>query len=165
MPQRTDQRTRESVADDLTAPLDDDAESQQSSAGQQSSARQRIKRRANSIFSPRTFLYAVLLVGAGLFAGTAFVPLPVVDSLTGLAGAFAGAFALGLAVERGTVLESAAAGALAAGLATVFSHLALTAFGGAGVPLAAVGAGAGAIAGALGAHFGGDLRDGLTRDV
>jgi small-conductance mechanosensitive channel len=159
MPQRTDQRTRESVADDLTAPLYDDAESQQSSV------RQRLTRRANSIFSPRTFLYAVLLVGAGLFAGTAFVPLPVVDSLTGLAGAFAGAFALGLAVKRGTVLESAAAGALAAGLATVFSHLALTAFGGAGVPLAAVGAGAGAIAGALGAHFGGDLRDGLTRDV
>jgi len=159
MPQRSDQRTRESVADDLTASLDDDAESQQSSA------RHRLKRRANSIFSPRTFLYAVLLVGAGLFAGSAFVPLPVVDSLTGLVGAFAGAFALGLAVERGTVLESAAAGALAAGLATVFSHLALTAFGGAGVPLAAVGAGAGAIAGALGAHFGGDLRDGLTRDV
>ncbi|WP_134670144.1 hypothetical protein [Halorussus marinus] len=158
MPQRSDQRTRDAVADDLNAPLDD-AESPQPST------RQRLKRRAGGVFSPRTFVYAVLLVGAGLFAGNAFIPLPFVDSLAGLVGAFAGAFALGLAVERGTVLESAAAGALAAGLATVLSHLALTAFGGAGVPLVAVGAGAGAIAGGLGAHFGGDLREGLTQDI
>ncbi|PSP56113.1 hypothetical protein BRC82_02985 [Halobacteriales archaeon QS_1_67_19] len=162
MPQRSDQRTRDSFADDLTATLDDEeAESQSSSR----SFAQRLQRRLGRIFSPRVFLYALLVLGGGMVAGNAFVPLPVADSLAGLLGVFVGAFALGLAVQRSTILESAAAGAVAAGLTTVLGHLALTAFGGAGVPLAAFGAGTGLLAGALGAYLGGDLREGLTADV
>lgn len=167
MPQRSDQRTRDSVADDFSDLLDDSGstESQSSSPSYSSSFAQRLQHRAASIFSPRTFLYALVLLGGGMLAGNTFIPLPVLDSLAGLLGVFAGAFVLGLAVERSTVLESAAAGAVAAGLTTILGHLALTAFGGMGVPLAAFGAGTGLLAGALGAYFGGDLRKGLTADI
>jgi hypothetical protein len=163
MPQRSDQRTSDSVADEFTGVLDDDSADSQPPAS--SSFVQRLRHRAGSIFSPRVFLYAILLLGGGMIAGNAFIPLPMLDSLAGLVGVFAGAFVLGLAVERSTVLESAAAGAAAAGLATMLTSLALTAFSGLGVPLAAFGAGTGLLAGALGAYFGGDLRNGLTADV
>lgn len=166
MPQRSDQRTSDSVADDFTDVLGDDSTETESEPQSSSpSFVQRLQHRVGSIFSPRVFLYAVVLLGSGMLAGNALVPLPVADSLAGLVGVFAGAFALGLAVERSTVLESAAAGAVAAGLTTLLGHLALTAFGGLGVPLAAFGAGTGLLAGALGAYFGGDLRKGLTADV
>ena len=159
MPQRSDQRTRDSFADDLTETLQDDAETAEQEAD--SSFLQRAKHRAGSIFSPKLFAVALGLLGVGMVAGNAFVPLPFVDNLAGLAGAFV----LGLAVERSTILESAAAGAVAAGLTALLGNLALTAFGDAGVPLAVFGAGTGLLAGALGAYFGGDLRDGLTADI
>ncbi|WP_435176091.1 hypothetical protein [Halorussus sp. AFM4] len=167
MPQRSDQRTRDSVADDLTDVLgDDSADAEpQSSASSSTSFAGRLRHRAASIFSPRAFLYALLLAGAGMVAGTAFVPIPFLENLTGLVGVFAGAFVLGLAVERSTVLESAAAGAVAAGVTALLGHLALAAAGGLGVPIAAFGAGTGLLAGALGAYFGGDLRKGLTADI
>ncbi|WP_137284787.1 hypothetical protein [Halorussus salinisoli] len=163
MPQRSDQRTRDSLADDLTETLQDDATEEQSRSS--SSFVERLQHRTTSVFSPRVFFYALVLLGGGMVAGNAFIPLPFLDSLAGLVGAFAGAFVLGLAVERSTILESAAAGAVAAGLATLLSHLTLTVASGFGVPLAAFGAGTGLLAGALGAYFGGDLRDGLTTDI
>ena len=167
MPQRSDQRTRDSVADDLADTLQDDAAGGADAAESQSSSSfaQRLQHRAASIFSPRVFLYALVLLGGGLVAGNAFVPLPFLDNLAGLLGVFAGAFVLGLAVERSTVLESAAAGAVAAGVTALLGHLALSVVGGMGVPIAAFGAGTGLLAGALGAYFGGDLRDGLTADI
>ena len=163
MPQRSDQRTRDSFADDLTESLQDDAETTEQETD--SSFVQRAKHRAGSIFSPKLFLVALALLGGGMVAGNAFVPLPFVDNLAGLVGVFAGAFLLGLAVERSALLESAAAGAVAAGLTALLGNLALTAFGDAGVPLAVFGAGTGLLAGALGAYFGGDLRNGLTADI
>ena len=165
MSKRSDQRTSDSVADEFASPSGDDDADSGSSVLSSISFGQRLQHRVASVFSPRVFLYAIVLLGGGMLAGNALVPLPVADSLAGLVGVFATAFALGLAVERSTVLESAAAGAVAAGLTTVFGHLALTAFGGAGVPLAAFGAGTGLLAGAFGAYFGGDLRKGLTADV
>ncbi|WP_276298881.1 hypothetical protein [Halorussus lipolyticus] len=162
MPQRSDQRTRDSFADDLTETLQDDADEDTTEA---SSFVQRAQHRAASVFSPRVFLYALVLLGGGMFAGNAFIPLPILDNLAGLVGVFAGAFLLGLVVERSTLLESAAAGAVAAGLTALLGNLALTAFGDAGVPLAMFGAGTGLLAGALGAYFGGDLRNGLTADI
>jgi len=163
MPQRSDQRTRDSFADDLTETLQDDSTAEESRSS--SSVARRLQHRVGSIFSLRTFLYAFVLLGGGMFAGNAFIPLPFFDNLAGLLGVFAGAFLLGLVVERSTVLESAAAGAAAAGLATLLTHLTLTVASGFGVPLAAFGAGTGLLAGALGAYFGGDLRNGLTADI
>ncbi|NEU55776.1 hypothetical protein [Halorussus sp. MSC15.2] len=165
MPQRSDQRTRDSVADDFTDVLGDDSADAESQSPEPSSFLQRAKHRAVGIFSPRLFLYALVLLGGGTVAGNAFIPLPFLDNLAGLLGAFAGAFVLGLAVERSTIVESAAAGAVAAGITVMLGHFALTAFGGMGVPLVAFGAGTGLVAGALGAYFGGDLRDGLTTDI
>ncbi|NHN59917.1 MULTISPECIES: hypothetical protein [Halorussus] len=167
MPQRSDQRTRDSVADDFTDVLgDDSADAEtQSSASSSTSFGRRLQHRAANIFSPRAFLYALALLGGGMVAGTAFVPLPFLDNLAGLLGVFAGAFVLGLAVERSTVLESATAGAVAAGVTALLGHLALSVAGGMGVPIAAFGAGTGLLAGALGAYFGGDLRKGLTEDI
>lgn len=188
MPQRSDERSSDSVADEYAHLLDDDiAESQsddQSAQSKSASAQpspsqststesstssasfgRRLQHRAGNLFSPRVFLYAVVLLGGGMFAGNAFVPIPFLDSLAGLVGVFAGAFVLGLAVERSTLLESAAAGAVAAGLTVLLTNLTLSVVSGFGAPMAAFGAGTGLLAGALGAYFGGDLRDGLTTDI
>jgi small-conductance mechanosensitive channel len=167
MPQRSDQRTSDSVADDFTDVLGDDsaASESQSPTSSSPSVVQRLQHRAFSIFSPRIFLYALLLLGTGMLVGNFFVPLPIFDKIAGLVGVFAGAFVLGLAVERSTILESAVAGAFAAGLTAVLGHFALTAFGDGGTQLAMFGMGTGLLAGALGAYFGGDLRNGLTADV
>lgn len=181
MPQRSDQRDGDSVADEYADLLDDDPADSDADADSDSDADttadaggsfvpsvslgRGLRDRAAGVFSPRLFLYATVLLTAGMFAGNAFVPVPVIDSLAGLVGVFAAAFALGLAVERSTVVESAAAGALAAGLTVLLTNLTLTVATGLGVPLAAFGAGTGLLAGALGAYFGEDLRKGLTADI
>lgn len=162
MPQRSDQRTSDSFADGLTGTSDDDDSTDSRFS---LSLSKRLQRRITRVFSPRLLLYALLLLGAGMVAGNTVIPLPFLDSLAGLVGVFVGAFALGLAVERSVVLESAVAGAVAAGLTAVLGHFALTAFGGAATQLAMFGAGTGLLAGALGAYLGGDLRNGLTADI
>jgi hypothetical protein len=165
MPQRSDQRTSESVADEFTDVLGDDADDSQSSASTSVSFTQRLRNRAFDIFSPRIFLYALLVLGTGMLVGNFFVPLPFLDKIAGLVGVFVGAFALGLAVERSTILESAVAGAFAAGLTAVLGHFALAAFGDGGTQIAMFGMGTGLLSGALGAYFGSDLRNGLTTDI
>ncbi|USZ67278.1 hypothetical protein NGM10_11110 [Halorussus salilacus] len=170
MPQRSDQRTNDSVAEEYADLLDDsesvpDSESSSSRSAESPSLAGRLQNRVARVFSPRIFLYALLLLGTGMIAGNAVIPLPFLDNLAGLVGVFAGAFVLGLAVERGTVLESGVAGAAAAGLTAVLGHFALAAFGDAGTQLAMFGMGTGLLAGALGAYLGGDLRKGLTQDL
>jgi hypothetical protein len=113
------------------------------------------------------FAVAVVTVGVGTAAGLALVP--VVGSFLGM---FLGGFVAGLAIEERPLLE--------AGVAAVLASLGILAAGaviGNGV-LAAVSA-LGSIApatllvsvllsftvGAFGAHFGDDLRDGLTDPV
>lgn len=166
MPQRSDQR--DTVADDFSSLLDDEESSQQSqpsTTNQSTSYVQRAKTRAGKIFSPKVFLGAVLLLGAGMGVGSFLMPIPLLDKFTGLLGVFAGAFLLGLVLERSTIFESAVAGAVVAGLTAILGNLAVTAFGDAGVPLGLFGAGVGLLAGAIGAYFGGDLRNGLTQDI
>lgn len=168
MPQRSDQRERDTVADDFSSLLDDESSSQRQPSQSSESGPsyfQRAKTRAGRIFSPKVFLSAVLLLGAGMAAGTFFVPIPLLDKFTGLLGVFGGAFLLGLVLERSTIFESAVAGAVVSGLVAILGNLALTAFGDAGVPIGLFGAGVGLLAGALGAYFGGDLRKGLTEDI
>ena len=118
-------------------------------------------------FSLVGFAVALVTVGLGTAVGLAVVP--VVGSYLGM---LAGGFVAGLALERRPMLES--------GLAAVLANLGIVAAGsaiGSGVgaavsALGAVGPAAlvssvllGFAVGAFGAHFGDDLREGLTEPV
>ena len=157
MPQRS--RTRES--DDVADLLDDVEPEESSSSESDAGFRSRAKRRAVDVFSPRFFLLAAVVSTVAMLLGGAFVPLG--GSLAGLVSVFLASFVLGAVTNDSRVLETAAGGALGAGVAFLVQNLVLVALG--GVPWAVVGAGAGFLAGALGAYFGGDLRDGLTREI
>ncbi|WP_327051108.1 hypothetical protein [Halomicrococcus gelatinilyticus] len=156
MPQRS--RTRES---DDVADLLDDVEPEESSSESDDGFRARAKQRAVGVFSPRFFLVAAAVSTVAMLFGGAFVPLG--GSLAGLVSVFLASFVLGAVTSDSRILETAAGGALGAGLAFLLQNLMLIAIG--GVPWAVVGAGAGFLVGALGAYFGNDLRDGLTREI
>lgn len=81
-----------------------------------------------------------------------------------LLGIVAGTFLSGVATSRRHYVESGLAGLVAGGTATLLGNLALSLVG-VGLPLVAVGAAAGGLAGLVGHYFGRDLRDGLTRDL
>lgn len=111
--------------------------------------------------SPRSFVLSLAVTVVFMFVGGQLVPLPA----SGLLGVFTGAFILGVVSARRRYLELGVSGAVAAGLSWVVGSITLAALAGLAVPLAAFGAGSGAIAALLGHYFGRDLRDGLTRDV
>jgi hypothetical protein len=156
----------EVVGDDLA----DDAEPERS--GRERSERDRgrlagLRHRAGGVFSPRRFLLAFVLALGGFFLGGA-VPLvgsvPLVGDLAGLLGISVAGFLLGVLGRRG-YLELLVAGAATAGVGLLLDQLVLSVVGGFAVPVAAVGATAGAIAAVLGHYFGLDLHDGLTRSL
>ncbi len=155
MTQRT--RTRE-TSDDLSDVLGDTESGEQT--GTSEGFRSRAKRRAGNFFSPRYFLLATVLLTVGTFVG-GFVPF--IQTIGGLVGMFVAAFVLGGLTSESRILETAVGGAIAAGLTLVLGNLTLIAAG--GTTVAAVGLGAGFLVGVLGAYFGNDLRDGLTRDL
>ncbi|WP_266078765.1 hypothetical protein [Haladaptatus caseinilyticus] len=154
MTQRT--RTRE-TSDDLSDILGDESGEQ---GGGSESFRSRTKQRAVNFFSPRYFLLAVVALTVSTFVG-GFVPF--VGTLGGLVGMFVAAFALGGLTSESRTLETATGGLVAAGLTLLLGNLTLLAAG--GTTVAAVGLGAGFLVAGLGAYFGSDLRDGLTRDL
>ncbi|WP_433625365.1 hypothetical protein [Halomicrococcus sp. NG-SE-24] len=158
MPQRS--RTRET--DDVEELLGD-GESTERSAGESSGRgfRARAKQRAVDVFSPRYFLVAAVVSSVAIFFGGTLVPL--VGDVTGFVAVFLASFLLGAVTSDSRILETAAGGAVAGGLGFLLQNLAWMVVG--GLPIAAVGVGAGLLAGGLGAYFGGDLRDGLTRDI
>lgn len=120
-----------------------------------------------SRFSLVAFALALVTVSLGTAAGLAFVP--VVGTYV---GTLAGAFVAGLAIENRPVLEGGVAGVIA-GLGV----LAAGPFVGSGIGAAVTGlAAVGPLTllvsvalsfavGAFGAHFGDDLRDGLTEPI
>jgi hypothetical protein len=115
------------------------------------------------LFSLRSFLVAVVLSVGGMLAASLVPFLPgVVASLLGilLAG-----FLVGVGREQRAYLETGLAGAGVAGVATLLDYLLLSVVGNVGVPMAAIGGGAGFLAGLLGHYLGRDLRAGLTREV
>jgi len=131
-----------------------------SAESEPTSMRDRVRRRATGWFSPKSFLVALALAAAGIFAGGA---IPLVGSVGGLVGVFVAGFVLGLFGGR-RYAEVGAAGAVAAGASALLDFLVLSLFG-IGLPLVLVGAGAGLVAGVLGHYFGRDLKAGLTRSV
>ncbi|WP_227374681.1 hypothetical protein [Haladaptatus halobius] len=155
MTQRT--RTRE-TSDDLSDVLGDSEKVQQAGGGE--SYRSRAKKRAVEFFSPRYFLLATVVLTIAMFVGGT---VPFVDKFGGLVALFAASFVLGVVTGDSRILETATGGAVAAGLAFLLGNLALLAVD--GTLFAAVGLGAGFLVAGLSAYFGGDLRDGLTRDL
>lgn len=108
----------------------------------------------------RGLLVTLLLVTAGAFAGGTFLPI-----LGTSLGMFAAAFGLGLVRSRRAYLESALSGAAVGGTLSFLTNLQFALWTGAGVPIAALGAGSGLLAVVLGLYFGRDLRAGLTKDI
>lgn len=125
------------------------------------SRRERLTRRATSVFSPRAFLVSTVVTLLGFLVVGGLLPLGGIANLVGIA---AGTFATGLATSQSRYAESAVAGGAVGGVAAFLDHLALTVVG-VGLPLLALGAVGGLLAGLLGHYFGRDLRAGLTRDL
>lgn len=129
--------------------------------------RSRAASRAVSVFSPKSFLVAAALAAVGLFvAGSIPIlsSLPVVGQLSRLLGVFVGTFAYGAVGGESRYLEAGAAGGAIAGVAALSNFLAWTLVG-VGVPIVAVLAALGVVAGLLGHYFGRDLRAGITADL
>ncbi|WP_318568942.1 hypothetical protein [Salinigranum marinum] len=128
-----------------------------------------VRDRLGGLFSPRTFLIALVLsVGAVVVGGS----IPLLGFVGRLVGLFAVAFLVGVVGSDRHYLEVGLAGALASGLGFVVSTLTSAFFPFAvrllseyGIAIAGVGAGVGALAALVGHYVGRDLRDGLTREL
>ncbi|EMA46788.1 hypothetical protein [Halococcus saccharolyticus] len=120
-----------------------------------------LRDRAEQMFSLRTFVVALALTAVGMALG-GFAPL--VGGLLGFVGVFVATFVLGLVGDRSHYPETGVASAAVAGGWSVLGNVTLIAVG-LGVPLIAVNAGIGLLAGLVGHYFGRDLRDGLTREI
>ena len=138
----------------------DDAEESTSGGG-----RFGIGRRVRRLFSPRTFLLALVLSVVGLVAGGA---VPVVGYLGRFLGVALAAFALAFLASGRRYVEAGLAGALAAGLGFVLGTLNSALFpvvADYGLQIAGVGTTAGLLAALLGHYLGRDLKAGLTREL
>ena len=163
MADRAGERTTTRDTDELLAEVErttaDDAggEPERTPASDGPTTRERIQ----GIFSPRAFLVALALVAVGVLLG-GFVP--VLGAVLRYVGVFVATFVLGAASERRHYLEAGLAGALVPAAGTLLDYFALT-IAGVGVPVIAIAAGVGLLAGLAGHYFGRDLRDGLTREL
>ncbi|ADJ14676.1 hypothetical protein [Halalkalicoccus jeotgali] len=146
MAERTDQLTEARSADHEL-----DLEEPPSRTG-------RVRKRAGTLFSPKRFLFALALIVAGTLVGG------VVPVAGGIIGAFVGAFLVGVASRHRPMIETGVAGAAVVGLSTAFDYLPWL-VGGNGRTIAALGLAVGFVVCTLGAYFGADLRDGLTREI
>ncbi|MCO8242903.1 MULTISPECIES: hypothetical protein [unclassified Haladaptatus] len=157
MTQRT--RTRETDTD-VSDLLNDIDGGEGTEATSSESYTTRAKKRAGNLFSVRYFGLATLLLGVAMFFGGV---IPILGSVAGLVAVFAVSFVLGAVTSDSKIVETAVAGGIAGGV--VFALKNIVALSVAGFPIFAIGLVAGLVAGGLGAYFGGDLRDGLTKDL
>lgn len=135
--------------------------------GTEAAVRDRVRARLRSpftgLFSLRLFVILLAVTASAMVLVGTVLPIPLGGS-AGLLGIASVGFAVGIADAHRRYLELLVAGAVASGLGTLFDHLLLTAFG-MGVPLVALGVGAGGLAAVVGHYFGRDLRAGLTRSI
>lgn len=110
------------------------------------------------LFSVRAFLASLAVLVAGLLVGGAML-----EDVGGIAGMLAAGFVLGLG--GGRPVEVAAAGGIVAAFSLLLSMPVLSLVLGFAGPVAVVGAGSGLLVAGIGAYLGGDLRDGLTREL
>ena len=109
-------------------------------------------------FSLGVFVALLVLDVAGMVASAVYLPIGW------YAVPFAVGFLAGVVSRHRPILEAGAAGMLTAGVAALIQDPILTMLGLGGYVVVAAGAG-GLVTGALGAYFGSDLRDGLTREL
>ena len=140
---------------DAATPLDD-APSEESAG-----LSQRLRSRAGSVLSTRALAVSFVFTLVGVLTLGSVLPFGIVGNLVGI---FVAGFAYGTATTTRRYLELGITGGVLGGGLTFFGNLALSLLG-PGVPIAAIGLVAGALAGVLGHYFGRDLRDGLTRDL
>lgn len=112
-------------------------------------------------FSGRLFVAALVVVTAGVALGN-LVPLGPIGYALGVVGA---AFLFGLVSPWRAYLEVGISGTVLGGIMAVFANVTVAAATGRGVPIFAVGAGAGLLAALFGLYLGRDLRAGLTQKV
>lgn len=112
-----------------------------------------------SFFSPKAYLALVVVIGAGMIAGSAVLPFA-----GRMIGMFAAAFLVGLAASKRRYLEMGAAGASVGIIAATFNFAILVSLG---FPqgVLAVGTTTGALACLVGYYFGRDLKSGLSKDI
>ena len=149
------------VPDDIDLGVDLDEPSGEASTEQRTGVRSRVAGRAGSILSKRGLAVSLVVALAGVLGLGAVFPFGLVGNLLGL---FVAAFLYGTVASDSRYVPMGLAGGAVGGAATVLGNLTLTLLG-PGVPIAAVGAVGGVVAGVLGHYFGRDLRDGLTRDL
>jgi hypothetical protein len=156
MSERTDQITRDGDADDDGGidPVGGDAvEDADTDAGG----------RFRGHFSPRAFLG--VLVGLAVLAAIGRSVVPFVSGLGGIAGAFVGAFLVGLLSGEARYVETGVAAALLGAVSAVPGVMAFGFGLNSLAKIAAVGAGIGLVVALVGVYFGRDLRAGVTKDV
>lgn len=121
-------------------------------------------------FSAKAFVLALVTVGIGVFVGGS---IPLIGGTIGSAvGVFLAAFLVGLVLSSRKYVETGIAGAAAGAGAAVtsvlgigFLPIGIDYLQQWGLPLLAVGGGAGLVLALLGHYFARDLRAGLTEDI
>ena len=159
----TDELLAEIEREDEPSTSESSSSRSRSRSGSGESRRARLASRAETVFSPRAFLAALVLAVGGLFLG-GLVPLGFLGPLIGV---FTAAFALGLITSDRRYVESAVASGAVVGLSTLLENLTLTFLAGlaSGVGLTLAAAAVGGVIGLVGHYFGNDLRNGLTEDL
>jgi len=161
MSERTEQRTRSSD-EAVDESLDDAFGGGGLRSGSDPDARAESEDEPSGLerwFDPGTFLVSAVLLTVGLVGGGATIPF-----FGRAIGMFAVAFAVGLASSERRYAEVGLAGIAVGGGVSLLRNALLT-LAGVGVPLIAISAVVGGVAGILGVYFGRDLRDGLTREI
>jgi hypothetical protein len=118
---------------------------------------------SGTLFSGRSFVLTGLALAAGYLGLSALVPfLPVVFGVVGL---FLAAFLAGLVGGKDDYLETGAAAAVVGGVFGVLANVRFLLATDGGPGLVAASVAVAVVAALLGRYFGGDLREGLTRDL
>jgi hypothetical protein len=144
-----------------TVDVDDLLKESSRSEAAEGGSRSCVREKARTVATGQSLAVSLGLVAAGALLVGGVLALGSVGNLLGIA---LGAFLYGVAAGRRHYTESTLAGVAVGGVLALLGNLVLS-LTGIGVPLVAVGAVGGGLAGLVGHYFGRDLRDGLTREV